>query len=141
MTDQDRPRNRGATILVVEDDPLTSERFCQELKRDGYQVESASNGRQARRRTQDQGFDLLVIDLALPEEDGIETIRQVRTDHPEIAILAVSAFMGGRMLSAAKWLGADRTVLKPVASDVLRLLVKELLSDRLGPPDAQGASV
>lgn len=83
-------------ILVVDDDKLILMTLKRLLIREGYQVTTALSGQWALKKVEDDGFDLVISDIKMPEMDGIETVRKIReflTQHgknqvPEIFITA-----------------------------------------------------
>ncbi len=85
--------------------------------RSGYHVVQANDGLEGVKIIQQNSVDLVITDLLMPEQEGIETILQMRNDHPNVPIIAMSG--GGRMtgtvdiLQSAKLLGAVRTFSKP----------------------------
>jgi PAS domain S-box-containing protein len=129
-------------ILVVDDDPEIRELLRSVLESNGYRVITAENGRQATellsRLTKDcapglkeTDVALMVTDLVMPEQEGIETIAKVRREHPNLRIVAMSGLFGRDMLDAARCLGADAIFRKPV--DVSRfpeLVAKVLKADK-----------
>jgi DNA-binding response OmpR family regulator len=124
-------------ILVVDDDEQLRRLLERILEREGYVVVTASDGRAALRALDDAPVDLVVTDLIMPEMEGIETIRSVRSRHPDARIVAVSG--GGRagalgILNAAAHLGADRTLEKPFTPGQLVAVVREVLGET--PPGA-----
>ena len=112
------------TILVVDDDPLV-QRTCQLcLEPLGYSVEFASNGVQALERVANSPVSLLLVDIFMPEMDGIETLLSLRKNNPQLPIIAMSG--GGArarfdFLDAATKFGANQVIKKPFA-------VKELIA-------------
>jgi DNA-binding NarL/FixJ family response regulator len=62
-------------------------------------------------------IDLVITDLLMPEGEGIETIRHLRKEHPEIRIIAMSGAFGSELLAAARFLGADAILSKPLTPD------------------------
>ena len=91
----------------------------------------AANGVDGVKAFQDGTIDLVITDLLMPEQEGIETILQIRNDHPDIPIIAMSG--GGRMagtmdiLHTAKLLGAAKTFSKPFNPMEMVTTVKQLL--------------
>jgi len=103
----------------VDDDPDTRCTFRRTLEQVGYFVSEAENGREAWKAVVDRFYDLVVLDLSMPEEDGIELICSIRAELPHVKVLAVSEFLGGAFLPAVKRLGATSCLHKPVTEDVL----------------------
>jgi signal transduction histidine kinase/ActR/RegA family two-component response regulator len=81
----DRPR-----LLVVEDDPDLCELLCRILYRAGFSTLSARNGREAMKLLKTETLDLLITDMVMPEMDGIELIRLLQKERPNIPIIALS---------------------------------------------------
>jgi two-component system, chemotaxis family, chemotaxis protein CheY len=120
----------GKTILVIDDDTAVRSTVRLMLERAGYQVREADDGEQGVKLYRDAGADLVITDLFMPLQDGIETIQQLRAEFPGARILAVS---GGSSLGAegplidAQMLGADETLAKPFSKEELLRRVRELI--------------
>src|SRR5947199_3008641 len=104
------------SILVVDDDPADRTRYRKILEDAGYSVTEAANGREAMRALDDKFYEVAVVDLAMPEMDGIEFIQTVCILEPGTRIAAISGFMSGKMLTVAARLAAGVTLLTPVSS-------------------------
>ncbi|HWF78614.1 MAG TPA: response regulator [Caulobacteraceae bacterium] len=120
-----------ALVLVIDDDPLFREIARELLIQAGYDVALAENGAEAARLAPLPRPDLAVVDMLMPERDGIETIRDLRGRWPGVKLVAVSAGSRGLapnlLLRAATAMGADAALQKPVDHAVLLKLVGELL--------------
>ena len=121
-----------ARILVIDDDALLRRVIRVALEAAGYEVIEAGDGDAALHVYREQGADLLLVDLFIPEPDGLEVIRTVRAEAPGAKIIAMSG--GGSLkldlLAAAAAFGASRTLWKPFVPDVLLAAVRELLGER-----------
>jgi PAS domain S-box-containing protein len=113
------PPRLAATILVVDDEGSVRGLFEQVLTGAGYEVVVARNGAEALKKVHERRFDLLLTDLVMPEKEGLELIRILRKERPDLKIVAVSGAFGGTFLKAAQLLGAHATLLKPVSPDQL----------------------
>jgi CheY-like chemotaxis protein len=102
------------------------------LEETGYSVTEASNGKEALAGIRKAAFDLIVLDLSMPDMDGFEFLKAVRTGLPKLKILVMSGFLGGTMLPGAKLLGGTATIAKPFSPDALLSTVGKVLAE-LGP--------
>ncbi len=116
-------------ILAIDDDSAVLGMTSRILSSEDYEVLTASNGNEGMQMIRSTpGIDLVITDLIMPEKEGIETIKEIKQDFPDIKILAISG--GGRgtvksYLPVAKLLGADLTLNKPfVAQDLLESIQK-----------------
>ena len=92
-----------ARILVIDDEPDTGAMLEQILKRAGYEVILAADGREGMERYRRSPTDLVITDLYMPNQDGMETIRELRSCFPTVAIIAMSGRPGtGTMLAIAQ---------------------------------------
>jgi len=101
-----------ARILVVDDEDLVRLTLRQMLEAGGHEVIEAANGKQGVALEAENPVDLVVTDIIMPEQEGIETIVQLRRKNPSLKIIAISG--GGRMknmdfLKIAANVGADAT--------------------------------
>ncbi|MGH7508801.1 MAG: response regulator [Gemmatimonadales bacterium] len=120
----------GQRILVVDDDASTRNSLEILLNRAGYQVIQAPNGAEATRLWREAGGDLVILDLFMPEKDGIETILELRAHSPGVRIIAMSG--GGEkqrvdVLGHAKLLGAVLTIKKPFTQAEMMTMVDRAL--------------
>jgi CheY-like chemotaxis protein len=115
-----------ARILVIDDDPAMLRLIQRVLTRAGHEVELAKDGVEGLTLFSTGEFSVVVTDVLMPNQDGIETIRELRRQAPEIKIIAVS---GGGIantaifLKIARDLGADSILAKPFQLDDLLQLV------------------
>jgi CheY-like chemotaxis protein len=129
-----------ARILIVDDDAGVRQVLRSMLVPAGYHVEVAVNGREAVERLREETFDLVITDLVMPEQEGIETIKILRRDFPGVKIIAISGAFGGDYLRIAGYLGAHRTLAKPVRMDTVIRAVEETLQSGAGGVDSQDAT-
>ncbi|MBL0160270.1 MAG: response regulator [Bryobacterales bacterium] len=103
-----------ARVLVVDDDAAVRELVAAMLESGGYPVAVASNGREALAMLASDGFEVIITDLVMPEQEGIETIKLIRRDYPTVKVIAMSGAFGGDYLRIAGYLGAHGTIAKPL---------------------------
>ena len=117
-------------ILVVDDDPGIRRTLQALLSRAGYRVTQARDGTEAVRLWREQGGDLVITDLHMPEKDGIQTIIELLSHSPGARIIAMSG--GGQtkrldLLGNASLLGAVLTIEKPFTISEMMMLVGRAL--------------
>jgi CheY-like chemotaxis protein len=118
-------------VLVVDDDPGVRDVIRSMLEAAGYTVLMAENGKEAIRLLKTERADLILTDLVMPEQEGIETIKTLRREYPEIKVIAMSGAFGGDYLRIASYLGAHATLAKPIQMEKLLALVRETLESGL----------
>jgi PAS domain S-box-containing protein len=122
------PAERPRTILVIDDDAAVSGLLQRVLSSSGYHVLVAGDGKVGIAALKRQPVDLVITDLVMPEQEGLETVRWLHAQRPELPVIAISGAFGGSFLKAAGMLGASATLAKPVAPEALLCTVKELLA-------------
>lgn len=121
-----------ATILVVDDDRQICSLLKQALEEQGYSVESALNGMEGIKGYRSHPADLIILDILMPEKEGLETILDLRREFPKVKIIAMS---GGsdraklNLLDLARRLGAQYTIDKPFQLQSITDLVKKALQE------------
>ncbi|NII24775.1 response regulator transcription factor [Pseudoflavitalea sp. X16] len=115
------------SILLVEDEENLHEALKLNLELEGYEVTSAFTGSEALQKVQDEYFDLLILDVMLPELDGISVTETIRVQNNEVPILILSAknASSDRVLGLKK--GADDYLTKPFNLEELLLRVQKLI--------------
>ena len=103
----------SAKVLVVDDEPAIGEVVCRYLRRAGYDTAIAASGREALVQAQASSPDLVVLDLMLPDIDGLEVMRRLRKDRARAAIILLTARGEESDRIVGLRLGADDYVVKP----------------------------
>ncbi|MBC8536269.1 response regulator [Feifania hominis] len=114
------------TILVVEDDTQIRSFICYALKQEGFSCMTAGTAQSALSQLVSQPVDLVLLDLGLPDFDGMEVIRKVR-EWSEVPILVVSARDQDREKAAALDAGADDYLTKPFSATELLARIRVAL--------------
>ncbi len=120
-----------ATILIIEDEIVSRTLIKKYLKKAGYDTIEATNGAEAIKLFATEHIDLVITDIFMPEMDGLEFIRELKTSAPEIKVIAMSA--GGITnqpevyVQSAIAHGAFRGLLKPINVPELINTVEEAL--------------
>lgn len=118
--------NLGEKILVVEDDAQIRNFICYALHAEGYEYFTASNGTKAMNTLISERVDLMLLDLGLPDIDGIEVIKKIR-EWSEIPIIVVSARDQDKEKAFALDLGADDYLTKPFSATELLARIRVAL--------------
>jgi two-component system alkaline phosphatase synthesis response regulator PhoP len=111
-------------ILIVEDEPSIAMVLEDDLRREGYNTETAADGDTAARRAIAEPFDLILLDVMLPGKDGFEVCREVRRAGIEVPIILLTARAQEAEKVFGLELGADDYVTKPYSARELRARVK-----------------
>ena len=119
------------SVLVIDDNDAFRHTICLWLKRNGYDVFEAANGKEGVQQLESRLPDVLLTDILMPEQDGLETIQKVRKQHPALRIIAMSGGMlDGRVdfLPIAQKFGANHVMHKPFSGSELILVLEKLLA-------------
>ena len=114
-------------VLIAEDDAMMMASLEYQLKKEGYSVKKANNGREAVVAFQKENPDIVVTDIIMPLTSGLEFIGFVRAEHNNIPILVLSALDEEDTVLEAFNLSADDFLTKPVKPGELSVRVKRLL--------------
>lgn len=117
-------------ILVIDDEPDLRDVMRAVLEDAGYEVVEAANGRDGGARFAEAPTDLVITDIMMPEQDGIQTMIELRRLSPSTKIIAISGGGGARnldFLQFAKQVGAVEVLAKPFTNDQLVDAVKRAL--------------
>ena len=115
------------SILLVEDEENLQEALKLNLELEGYEITSAYDGKEALEAVKNEHFDLMILDVMLPELDGISVVERIRLQSNDIPILILSAknSSADRVLGLKK--GADDYLTKPFNLEELLLRVNKLV--------------
>jgi len=120
----------ASRILVVDDEPSIVDSVSTVLRYEGFDVDVASSGRSALQKVQEGGFDLVVLDVMLPDLDGIEVTRRVRADGLDVPVLFLTAKAEVEDRVAGLTIGGDDYVTKPFSLIELVARTKAILRRR-----------
>ena len=120
------PSGNGEYILVVDDEEFILETAREALFDAGYRVHTASGGREALQRVEEDEIDVVVTDLRMPEMDGFTLIRTLRARYANLPIVAASGVADGRTDEALE-AGAQAFLAKPFSAETLQATLHEAL--------------
>jgi CheY-like chemotaxis protein len=114
-------------ILVVDDEENMQVLLKRVLGKAGYDVECAGSGAAALRLAADRPFDLAVVDVCMPEMDGIEVLEKLKVINRQIPVIMISAYPAWGKKQIAERMGCTDYLSKPVDMKYLKELIKKEL--------------
>ena len=114
-------------ILVVDDDPMVLDSCELILRSEGYVVSLTSSVKEALQMLEEKKYDLLLVDVIMPEYDGIYLIGNVRENLPHLPILVMSGYPTPETISSGMRMGATHFIAKPFTPDELITAVRKAL--------------
>jgi DNA-binding NtrC family response regulator len=118
------------SILVVDDESEIREGLELLLKTEGYQVSSAETGQSGLTRLEEHPYDLMLLDVSLPDKNGIEMLREIHRQDPQMPIVMITAYGSIEMARAAFKSGAMDYITKPWSNDELLAQVAQAVEAR-----------
>jgi DNA-binding NtrC family response regulator len=122
--------NDKLTVLVVDDNEDLLETFAMILKRRGFYVQTADNGVDAVNRFKEQNFDVILMDIVMPEMNGVEAFKKIKEIQPDASIILMTAYSEEELIQTAKDEGAHQIIHKPIRIDQLIELINEAASSQ-----------
>jgi len=120
----------NARILVVDDEEIVVKSCMRILGTDAYEVESAQSGIEALRKIEESSFDVLILDIMMPQMDGLEVLQRVKETHPDIDVIMVTGLSQIDTAVRSMKLGAFDYLPKPFDPDELKHVVERALERR-----------
>jgi DNA-binding response OmpR family regulator len=113
MTDRQAHRSAGSRILLVEDEPRIRDFICRALAESGYHADAAPDGPAGLELARVGDYDLVILDLVMPDMDGRTVLARLRHDRPRQAVLVLSCLADVMIKVACLELGAQDYLTKP----------------------------
>jgi DNA-binding NtrC family response regulator len=123
-------KGSGERLLIVEDDPEMRDLLRKVLEKEGYRVSVSGDGHQALLAFDRETFDLVVTDMLMPCDGGLELLEAVHRTHPSLPVIIVTAFGDWHSYSRALELGAAAFISKPLRMAELIAAVHVALAGR-----------
>lgn len=111
-------------ILVVDDNKDFADVFCDILKANDYKAESCYGGTQAIEITDGSDFDILFLDIRMPDMDGIETLKEIKKRHPDTTVIMMTGYSVDELVHKAIEEKASEIIYKPFEIDKVLSLIK-----------------
>ncbi len=117
-------------VLVVDDEPGMRDFLEIMLRKDGYEVDTASDGAEAIDRIEQKMFDLAVVDIQMPIMNGIDVLQKINEKSPETTVIMITAYASHETAIEAMKLGAYDYITKPFKIDEIKLVIKKSLEKK-----------
>ncbi len=120
----------AASVLVADDDPVARDLLAEVLAKEGYHVLAAGNGSEALELARESPIDLALIDLRMPELDGLAVLRTLQGFRPDVPVIILTAFATIETAMEAIRAGAYDYLSKPFQLELIRLRARRALEER-----------
>src|SRR5258708_22908714 len=128
-------------VLLIEDDPRVSAFIRKGLEEQEYSVTAAYDGPGGKKLALEQHFDLIILDILLPHEDGLRVCKSIRRENREVPILMLTALGTAHDTIARLDTGADDYIVKPFNFKELLARIRALTRRRAEPSDGKSYKV
>ena len=119
--------NQPPYIALVDDDHQVVRFLKTVLEEAGFEVSATTSSKQILAQLERRLPDVLILDLNMPEPDGFDLLKTVRSAYPYLRMIVISGFLKGSVLEAARFVGAVATMEKPIEGDALVQKVRDVL--------------
>jgi DNA-binding NtrC family response regulator len=120
-----------ASVLLVDDEEQFLDALSQRLETRGLKVDTVTSGEEALKQVEDQNFDAIIVDLAMPGIDGIETLKRIKEKRPDLEIIILTGHATVKSGIEAMKLGAEDFLEKPVDLSELMAKIGEAKNKRM----------
>ena len=122
--------NPKMNIMVVDDEKIVRESFQHWFEKIGHHVEAAASGPEALNRLTKTPFDLMFVDIKMPDMDGIELLRRIKSEYADTTVVIITAYGSIESAIQAMKIGAADYLLKPFKPDQLTLVMEKVNQQR-----------
>jgi len=112
-------------VLLIDDEPSIQFGFRAYLNKTGYDVQTAGSIVEAGQKLTQRSFDIILLDLSLPDGNGLDLISEIRQNHPEVALVVITGRSDVPVAVKAMQLGADNFLTKPVDMNELNVYLSK----------------
>ena len=115
------------SVLIIDDEQEIRESILQLLRMEGYSADSASTAEEGMKKIEGGVFDLVLLDINLPDRNGLDLLKAIKREAPEVGVIMITAYDSSQMAFQASKEGAESYITKPWDNDKLLLEVRNLL--------------
>jgi two-component system response regulator HydG len=107
----------NARILIVDDDEVVRLSYLRSLANTHWNVQSSRDGKDALRAMEEKGFDVVLLDLRMPDKSGLDVLREIKDKWPQTEVVIITGYPSIETVKEALRLGACHYLAKPVGPD------------------------
>ena len=119
----------SAKILVIDDEPMVC-KSCEKIFEDNYDVTITMSGREGLDRLLQEDFDLVIVDLKMPDMDGMELVKIIKQKRPNTEVVIMTGYSTVETAVEGMKLGAAEFISKPFTPDEMLTAVEEVLKEK-----------
>jgi DNA-binding NtrC family response regulator len=119
--------SKAGSILIIDDEADVLASLDELMRTEGYQTATASTAAAGLEQLEKAPFDLVLLDISLPDSNGIDVLRTIKRDSPELPVIMITAYDSSQVAFKASREGAESYVTKPWDNDKLLLEIRNLL--------------
>ena len=112
------------SIMIVDDEEMMRALLEKILVREGYQISTAVDGRDALEKLETEQFEMIISDMKMPHINGFELLKAVKQEYPSTSVIIMTAYGDTYSVKDALLLGADEYITKPFKSHEISLIVE-----------------
>ena len=116
------------SVLVVDDEQTIRQILVRIVRRDGYAVQEAVNGKDALEKMSTSRFDLVITDVKMPEIGGLELLAKIKSNYPDTKVVIVTSHVGDMTAAEVISAGADQFIEKPFKNFEISRTLADLMS-------------
>jgi len=122
--------SNGKHILIVDDEPLVRSSLSELLTISGFTVSTVSNGKEALEILKSYTADIVITDMKMPEMDGIQLLKKIKSSHPETPVILISGYGSIENAVEAMKEGAYDYITKPIVDSEIKIVIDRLMKQR-----------
>lgn len=120
-------------ILVIDDEPIVLDSCRSILRQEGFEVNGVMDGREGLKKIEEDKYDAVLVDWKLPEIDGMEVLRIIKKNHPDIIVVMITGYPSVESAVKAMKLGVSDYVSKPFTPEELKETLVNALEHSMRP--------